>query len=375
MATEIYELCKRTRASDVVCHCVAGRHEPRPSGRRYQVRKVRRNALKQYKSWFEPAPVGWPTHQGHRVVAQVYFPFGDRSIDDWSDRKALDSLTAHYRFALRQHGKVALTFVGNTDARGGASFNKALGQQRAEAVRRYVDRAMIRDAAEELRFPQYRSRVTSLGESKASGDHAGDRRVDVVLTSGRLRKPVESHVFDELIVTADYKGPLTRNLLFRFWGALGAGKGVSFDVLEIEIKNPRTARRAFYTYRGLGGGVSPISGAGPQEKYWEKEVPFSAMVDVDDFEGPGGVGSSNMLIGGATVLVFRGPRLEQSKKLLKTDGLEFQFSEWGLGVPNLGVTVGTWRRMPYRSESERRAHMDAGREHFDRDRRLPKKPY
>jgi hypothetical protein len=360
MGAEIYELCgKGLRGAPVMCHLVAtGAHDGRPATGSYQVRKARPSHRKQYKSWFKSwfGPEAWVSlHDAHPIVGQIYFPFDDRSLDGWSDRIVLDALVASCRFQLSKDDKVALTFVGHADPRGAARYNTTLGLRRAEAVQKYVDKGIRANIVERVRFFKYKSTSASLGETLATGDPAADRRVDIVLSSIEVKTVAPDP--DPLFITLEYKGPLTQKLLFRSWGGTGLSAGpIGAEQAEIEIKNPRTGVRAFYYY--LGGGVSPglpISKSLPSGDYVEWEVPF-ALVDVDDFEGPGTITSAGAGAGGQC-LHFLGPKLHRVKKRPGIhDGIAICSPGWGLQL-GAGVSSGHWQRMPYRTEEDRKAYL------------------
>jgi outer membrane protein OmpA-like peptidoglycan-associated protein len=355
MSTNIYELCgKGLRGAPVMCHLVAtGAHDGRPATGSYQVRKVRRNHFKQYKSWFSQAS-DVSLHDAHPVVGQIYFPFEDKSLDGLSDRIALDALIAWCHFQLGQDNRIELQFIGHADPRGAASYNTTLGLRRAKAVQTYVDKGLRANLVERVRFFRYKSKADSLGETMATGDRAADRRVDIVLSS----VDVKSFVLDPdpLFVTGEYKGPLTKKLLFRPRGGGGFGVGpIGFDELEIEIKNPNTGATAFYLYGGGNVGVGfPVSKSLPSKDYQEKVVPCG-FVDVDDFEGRGSIDSA-MAVGGEQCLTFAGPKLHYCK-MFKKEGVAFCFTGWDLQV-GASKGEGYWSLMPYRTEKDREAYLE-----------------
>lgn len=88
------------------------------------------------------APVGSPAAQGdplkdpNNILAKrsVYFAFDKSAVDD--QYRALIQAHAAY---LQSHPNVKVTLEGNTDERGGAEYNLALGQKRAEAVRKMME--------------------------------------------------------------------------------------------------------------------------------------------------------------------------------------------------------------------------------------------
>lgn len=102
----------------------------------------------------------------------VYFDF-----DDFSVKKEFDSvLELHGKF-LARNPAVAVKVEGNSDERGGAEYNLALGQKRAEAVVRALKVYGVKDSQLE---------ATSWGEEKpkaAGHDEAAwaqNRRADLV---------------------------------------------------------------------------------------------------------------------------------------------------------------------------------------------------
>jgi len=102
----------------------------------------------------------------------VYFDFDSFAVKD--EYKPL--VEAHARF-LTSNGKMKMLIQGNTDERGSREYNLALGQKRAEAVRRNLTLLGARDAQIE---------AVSLGEEKpknAGHDEdawADNRRADML---------------------------------------------------------------------------------------------------------------------------------------------------------------------------------------------------
>lgn len=100
----------------------------------------------------------------------VYFEFNSYTVDD------------QYRSTVETHGKYLLntpqqrvTIEGNTDARGGAEYNLALGQRRAEAVRRMLTVIGVPDTqVETISFGKEKPKA--LGNTDA--DYAENRRAD-----------------------------------------------------------------------------------------------------------------------------------------------------------------------------------------------------
>jgi peptidoglycan-associated lipoprotein len=64
----------------------------------------------------------------------VYFGFDKYDVDD----KYRSLIQAHAAY-LQSHPDAKVTLEGNTDERGGAEYNLALGQKRAEAVRKQME--------------------------------------------------------------------------------------------------------------------------------------------------------------------------------------------------------------------------------------------
>jgi outer membrane protein OmpA-like peptidoglycan-associated protein len=339
-----------------MAHIVAiGAHDGHGQTGPYQLRRVQPNRGKQYKSWFDPE-AQWLHYDGNPIVGQIYFPTADIALDHITDRIVLDAVIAEYRFHLGQMVKVELEFVGHADPRGADTFNTKLAQQRAGAVQRYVDNRISKNAGAVGQLFRYQSKASSLGESAPSGDYAADRRVDIVLRSVKARSYVQ---FDSRMITGENTGPLTDKISFRGWGAVGGGiKIVGFDAAEIEIRNENTGKSAFYTYTGVNIGWSPkwlpVSFSEPVTEYTPREVPFG-FVDVDDFEGPGSI-SSAMVRKGGQCLIFTGPKLAHSKKVLKKDGVEFCFEDkaWQIGA---SAGIGHWKRQPYRTAAERETYL------------------
>ena len=100
----------------------------------------------------------------------VYFDFNSYSVDD------------KYRGTVEMHGKYLLAtpaqrvvIEGNTDARGGAEYNLALGQRRAEAVRRMLTVIGVPDTQVET-ISLGKEKPKALGDTEA--DYAENRRAD-----------------------------------------------------------------------------------------------------------------------------------------------------------------------------------------------------
>lgn len=100
----------------------------------------------------------------------VYFDFNSYTVGE------------QYRNTVDLHGKYLVsnpqqrvTIEGNTDARGGAEYNLALGQRRAEAVRRMLTLIGVSDTqVETISFGKEKPKA--LGDTDA--DYAENRRAD-----------------------------------------------------------------------------------------------------------------------------------------------------------------------------------------------------
>ncbi|HUL09493.1 MAG TPA: hypothetical protein VLV76_24390 [Candidatus Acidoferrum sp.] len=366
MGTDIYEMVGRGyQGSPAMAHLVEiGAHDGHaPAGSSYKLRKIQPNQRTQYLSWFDPASPY--VYDGNPLVGQIFFPTADAALDGVSDRVVLNAVIKWFQFELGQLNKVELEFVGHADPRGAASYNDKLALKRAQVVDSYVSARIKRDVGPIGAFFRYSSKATSEGENAPTGDNAADRRVDIVLRSTKARSNVG---MPPLLFTAKYTGQLTSQLLFRGWGQFGAGlKVVGVDYLEIEIKNPNTGKSAFYVYTGANAGWSPkflpVSFSTPATDYTPKEVPFG-LVDIDKFEGPGSI-SSAAAYGGAQCLIFSGPDLAYSKKVLKKSGVEFCFTgtSWQLGA---SVGAGYWAKQPYDTETGRALYLQQQAERRDK---------
>jgi peptidoglycan-associated lipoprotein len=102
----------------------------------------------------------------------VYFEFNSYSVGD-QYRSLVDT---HARY-LSSNPNQRILIEGNTDARGGSEYNLALGNRRAESVRRMMTLIGARDAQiETISFGKEKPKA--LGDSEA--DYAENRRADVV---------------------------------------------------------------------------------------------------------------------------------------------------------------------------------------------------
>jgi len=109
------------------------------------------------------------------VLAQqrsVYFEFDSYTIPE--QYRGLVETHARY---LAGHAQQRVTSEGNTDERGGAEYNLALGQRRADAVRRMMTLLGVGDAQiETISFGKEKPKATGSTEA----DWAENRRADIV---------------------------------------------------------------------------------------------------------------------------------------------------------------------------------------------------
>jgi peptidoglycan-associated lipoprotein len=102
----------------------------------------------------------------------VYFDFDSYSVSD--QYRSLVEMHARY---LAGNGQQRVKVEGNTDERGGAEYNLALGQRRADAVRRMMTLLGVNDSQiETISFGK--EKPTSTGSSES--DYAENRRADLV---------------------------------------------------------------------------------------------------------------------------------------------------------------------------------------------------
>lgn len=108
------------------------------------------------------------------ILAQqrsVYFDFDSYSVPE--QYRGLVETHARY-LAANQNQRVQIQ--GNTDERGGAEYNLALGQRRADAVRRTMTLLGATDAQiETISFGKEKPRATGTSEA----DFAENRRADI----------------------------------------------------------------------------------------------------------------------------------------------------------------------------------------------------
>lgn len=329
---------------------------------------VRPKKSSQYRSWFS-LDAGY-VYDDSPVIAQIYFPTGDSSLDRITDGVVAQAVIVHLRYLTGLNIPVRVEFIGHADPSGAASFNQKLALKRAQRVAERVERGVRQDVAAGL---LYKSTVTSMGETYPTGDAMADRRVDVVLRVGASNR---IH-FDPVVVPGDYSGPLTRTLEFKGYGGFNASlfKIIGGEVVEVEIRNPGTGRSAFYAYTGLNVGTPspiPVGGSPPDSSFTKKEIPVGfGFVDIEDFSGPGNITSGSALYGGSN-LVFAGPKLQMKLKDGRGRGIEVFMTGWALQFPGASIGGGYWRRMPYSSEAERDRYL-AERDKEQRERRADRR--
>ncbi|AKQ57270.1 peptidoglycan-associated lipoprotein Pal [Bordetella hinzii] len=109
------------------------------------------------------------------ILAQqrsVYFDFDSYSVSD--QYRGLVETHARY---LASHPQQRIKIEGNTDERGGAEYNLALGQRRADAVRRMMTLLGVTDTQiETISFGKEKPKATGSTEA----DFAENRRADIV---------------------------------------------------------------------------------------------------------------------------------------------------------------------------------------------------
>lgn len=108
------------------------------------------------------------------ILAQqrsVYFDFDSYTVSD--QYRGLVETHARY---LASHPQQRVKVEGNTDERGGAEYNLALGQRRADAVRRTMTLLGVSDnQIETISFGKEKPKATGSTEA----DYAENRRADI----------------------------------------------------------------------------------------------------------------------------------------------------------------------------------------------------
>ncbi len=122
----------------------------------------------------QPLAVSNPLKDASNILSKrsVYFDFDESLIKD-NDRPLLE---AHARY-LREHPDAKVTVQGNTDERGSREYNLALGQRRADAVKRFMALLSAADRqVDTVSFGKEKPRCTFSQESCWSQN----RRADLV---------------------------------------------------------------------------------------------------------------------------------------------------------------------------------------------------
>ncbi len=102
----------------------------------------------------------------------VYFDFDQYVVKD-EYRPLVDAHAAY----LNSHRNARVAIQGNADERGSREYNLALGQKRAEAVRKALSVTGVQDAqVEAVSFGEEKPRSTGTTEA----DYAENRRADIV---------------------------------------------------------------------------------------------------------------------------------------------------------------------------------------------------
>ncbi len=110
--------------------------------------------------------------QGILAKRSIYFAFDSFVVED----EYRPIIEAHARYLTTNRNR-RIVIQGNTDERGSREYNLALGQKRAEAVRRALAVLGVSDQQmEAVSFGEERPRA--LGNDEAS--HAENRRADIV---------------------------------------------------------------------------------------------------------------------------------------------------------------------------------------------------
>ena len=102
----------------------------------------------------------------------VYFDF-----DSYSVKSDYDSLLKAHAQYLQSHPQRHILIQGNTDERGTAEYNLALGQKRAEAVKKALEADGVSDSQMEA-VSLGKEKPVALGHDEASW--AQNRRADII---------------------------------------------------------------------------------------------------------------------------------------------------------------------------------------------------
>jgi peptidoglycan-associated lipoprotein len=118
------------------------------------------------------APVGNPLKQGQLAQRSVFFDFDSNAVKD--EYRGL--ITAHSRYMTTDKKDSRIRIEGNCDERGSREYNLALGQRRAEAVKKIMTVLGVQDG---------RIETVSYGEEKPQAmghdesSWAKNRRADI----------------------------------------------------------------------------------------------------------------------------------------------------------------------------------------------------
>lgn len=123
------------------------------------------------------AATGNPLKDPGNILSKrsVYFDYDSTSVKD--EFKPL--VTAHAKYLTDNRGR-KIVIQGNTDERGSREYNLALGQRRADSVKKMLLLLGVRDAQiETVSFGEEKPRTTGTDE----GSYAENRRGDIVYDS------------------------------------------------------------------------------------------------------------------------------------------------------------------------------------------------
>lgn len=135
----------------------------------------------------DKAGQGGGAGQGSSASGQILDPFNPQSIlaqqrsvyfdfDSYTVSDQYRSLVETHAKYLASHQQQTIKIEGNTDERGGAEYNLALGQRRADAVRRMMTLLGVSDnQIETISFGKEKPRSTGTTEA----DFAENRRADI----------------------------------------------------------------------------------------------------------------------------------------------------------------------------------------------------
>ncbi|ADP14098.1 peptidoglycan-associated lipoprotein Pal [Achromobacter sp. SD115] len=136
----------------------------------------------------DKAGQGGGAGQGSSASGQILDPFNPQSIlaqqrsvyfdfDSYTVSDQYRSLVETHAKYLASHQQQTIKIEGNTDERGGAEYNLALGQRRADAVRRMMTLLGVSDnQIETISFGKEKPKSTGTSEA----DFAENRRADIV---------------------------------------------------------------------------------------------------------------------------------------------------------------------------------------------------